>query len=69
MELLIVIGVLLLVYGGISLRYPKKLNKNGATPANKEEKYVAWYLAISVFGSLAALIAGILLILAGIILS
>lgn len=68
MSLLIIIGVILAVYGGISLKFPKKLNKNRSASENKEGKYLTWYLTISVFGGVVALVAGILLIIAGIIL-
>lgn len=69
MSLLIIIGIILAVYGGVSLKFPKKLKKNQSTAGNKDSKYWTWYLTVSVFGGIVALIAGVLLIIAGIVLA
>ena len=67
MGLLIIIGLELIVYGGISLKYPKQLKRNQQTANKKQEKYWLWYNSIYVIGSVVSLIVGVLLVLAGIV--
>ncbi|WP_225743102.1 hypothetical protein [Marinilactibacillus sp. Marseille-P9653] len=67
MGLLIIIGLALIVYGGISLKYPKQLKRNQQTANKKQEKYWLWYNSIYVIGSVVSLIVGVLLVLAGIV--
>ncbi|MEC6749197.1 hypothetical protein VXN63_11610 [Marinilactibacillus sp. XAAS-LB27] len=67
MSLLIIIGLALIVYGGISLKHPKQLKRNQQPVNKKQDKYWLWYNSVYVLGSVVSLIVGLLLVLAGIV--
>lgn len=66
MEVLIIIGAILMIYGGISLRFPKKKEQNMHRKKD-DNQFFRLYQNLYIIGGWIALIAGILLVISGVI--